>query len=199
MFCVSYRSNSGEDFIIHGFTTKKEARKVARSVQITDNHMVCVEDAETGERISRWDRSRVVGENHWERANPDGMEVLGPIRTVTRVKALARDRTLAFPIWREPANAGSDTPPRPLLAGTLQELGDEVIRARATFPASMHLLAACTEVGGLVLDPFAGSGTTLKVALECGRSFVGYEINPAYCNLIRDRLGLFAGDVARNT
>ncbi len=35
--------------------------------------------------------------------------------------------------------------PRPLLPGTLQELGDEVIRARTKFPGTKHLLAACLE------------------------------------------------------
>jgi hypothetical protein len=40
----------------------------------------------------------------------------------------------------------------------------------------------------VVLDPFAGSGTTGAVALEHGRAFIGCELNPAYGELIRDRL-----------
>ena len=87
MFCVSYRSNLGEDFTIPDFASKEEARKVAKSVRVTDNHMVCVEDQETGERIFRWDRSRVVGENHWRKVYPDEMEVLGPIRAVVRYRS----------------------------------------------------------------------------------------------------------------
>jgi hypothetical protein len=39
-----------------------------------------------------------------------------------------------------------------------------------------------------VLDPFAGSGTTGVVALRHGRSFVGVEINPTYCELARNRI-----------
>lgn len=35
-------------------------------------------------------------------------------------------------------------------------------------------------VDDTVLDPFCGSGTTLKVASELSRNFVGYEISPAY-------------------
>jgi DNA modification methylase len=39
--------------------------------------------------------------------------------------------------------------------------------------------------GDIVLDPFMGSGTTAKVALELGRHYVGYEIDPKYERLIR--------------
>lgn len=41
--------------------------------------------------------------------------------------------------------------------------------------------------GGLVLDPFAGSGTTGVVALSHGRRFLGIELNPAYAALAIDR------------
>jgi DNA modification methylase len=40
----------------------------------------------------------------------------------------------------------------------------------------------------LVLDPFAGSGTTLKVAQELGRNFVGYEISESYKEVIEQKL-----------
>ena len=53
------------------------------------------------------------------------------------------------------------------------------------------ILAGCPP-GGVVLDPFAGTGTTLEVAIGTGRLFVGYELNPAYCDLIKDRMGLFS-------
>jgi site-specific DNA-methyltransferase (adenine-specific) len=42
--------------------------------------------------------------------------------------------------------------------------------------------------GDLVLDPFAGSGTTLKVALHLGRRAVGYEVKEKYVQLARQRL-----------
>jgi DNA modification methylase len=41
----------------------------------------------------------------------------------------------------------------------------------------------------LVLDPFCGSGTTGAVAVKHGRSFVGVELNPAYVELARQRIG----------
>ncbi|MDE2107420.1 MAG: site-specific DNA-methyltransferase [Patescibacteria group bacterium] len=45
--------------------------------------------------------------------------------------------------------------------------------------------------GGIVLDPFMGSGTVAEVAIGCGREYVGYELNPDYHKVIADRLGLF--------
>jgi len=43
---------------------------------------------------------------------------------------------------------------------------------------------------GLVLDPFAGSGTTLKVARELGRDALGIELSPRFARLARERTGL---------
>lgn len=44
-------------------------------------------------------------------------------------------------------------------------------------------------VGDLVLDPFTGSGTTLKVAKELERNYVGYEISKSYEDIIKLKLG----------
>lgn len=42
----------------------------------------------------------------------------------------------------------------------------------------------------VVLDPFAGSGTTLKVAKELNRNYIGYELYSEYMKLINEKLGL---------
>jgi ribosomal protein S27E len=49
---------------------------------------------------------------------------------------------------------------------------------------------------GHVLDPFAGSGTTIAVAHGCGRDATGIELYQANADLIADRLGLFLEVVA---
>jgi DNA modification methylase len=61
----------------------------------------------------------------------------------------------------------------------------------AAFPIDVPLrcIAAGCRPGGVVLDCFAGSGTTGLAAQRIGRSFLGVEVNPDYCRLIADRLG----------
>lgn len=59
----------------------------------------------------------------------------------------------------------------------------------ATFPPDLIrpcILAGC-PVGGVVLDPFAGSGTTLQVAMELQCKSVGIELSKDYCELIKKR------------
>jgi hypothetical protein len=57
--------------------------------------------------------------------------------------------------------------------------------------------AAGDPVPCLVLDPFLGSGTTAAVAIELGRDAVGCELNPAYRDLARQRIGAVAPLLAR--
>jgi site-specific DNA-methyltransferase (adenine-specific) len=45
-------------------------------------------------------------------------------------------------------------------------------------------------VGDTVLDPFLGSGTTTKVAASLYRNSIGYEINPAFLGVIKEKLGI---------
>ena len=45
-----------------------------------------------------------------------------------------------------------------------------------------------TNEGDLVLDCFAGSGTTLKACKDLNRQYIGFEINPTYYKIAKDRL-----------
>jgi DNA modification methylase len=60
----------------------------------------------------------------------------------------------------------------------------------ATFPPA--LIRPCIEagcpLGGVVLDPFMGAGTTAIVAQSLGRSYVGVELNPDYIRLAEERI-----------
>jgi DNA modification methylase len=59
----------------------------------------------------------------------------------------------------------------------------------ATFPEQLPKICilAGSRPGGVVLDPFAGSGTVGQVALELGRRAILIELNPAYIELTQDR------------
>lgn len=61
-----------------------------------------------------------------------------------------------------------------------------------TAPFPDELVQRCLDIGcppdGAVLDPFAGSGTTLRVALQSGRSATGIDLNPEFCTYMVDIL-----------
>lgn len=61
----------------------------------------------------------------------------------------------------------------------------------APFPEELpkRLIKLYSFWGDVVLDPFVGSGTTVKVAEDLGRQGVGYDINPEYIELAKKRLG----------
>jgi DNA modification methylase len=60
----------------------------------------------------------------------------------------------------------------------------------ATFPKELVrrcIVAGCPN-GGMVLDPFVGSGTTLIVAKKLGMNGIGIEINPQYAHYARKQI-----------
>jgi site-specific DNA-methyltransferase (cytosine-N4-specific) len=60
----------------------------------------------------------------------------------------------------------------------------------ATFPPDLiePCILAGAPAGGVVLDPFFGSGTTGQVAQALGRRYIGIELNEAYKPLQDERL-----------
>lgn len=70
--------------------------------------------------------------------------------------------------------------------------GARQVDHEAMFPEELpkRLIKMYSFVGENVLDPFLGSGTTVKVALELGRNGIGYEINKDYADVIRRKLGV---------
>lgn len=60
----------------------------------------------------------------------------------------------------------------------------------ASFPEKLaedHILSWSNE-GDTILDPMAGSGTTLKMAMKNNRNYIGIEISPEYIDIINKRL-----------
>jgi len=65
----------------------------------------------------------------------------------------------------------------------------------ATFPPDLiePCILAGSPVGGAVLDPFGGSGTTAGVAVKHGRSAIICELNPEYAAMVPDRVARITG------
>ena len=88
----------------------------------------------------------------------------------------------------------SDTWHVPRVCGTFRE--------RTGHPCQMpegvldRIIRVASEPGDLVLDPFAGSGTTLAVAKKLGRNYLGVELSEQYADGVRKRLQMidFAAD-----
>ena len=68
----------------------------------------------------------------------------------------------------------------------------------AVFPSELiePCILAGAPVGGIVLDPFMGSGTTAQVAQDLGRQYIGCELNPKYGNLQKKRTAQTSLDFA---
>jgi site-specific DNA-methyltransferase (adenine-specific) len=75
--------------------------------------------------------------------------------------------------------------------GWMQSSKDEIaFQHPAIFPEQLsadHIKSWSNE-GDLVLDPFCGSGTTLKSAMQLNRNAIGIEISPEYCDIARQRI-----------
>lgn len=94
-----------------------------------------------------------------------------------RKSTISKEEFLEFTksIWRFPAERASK------------------VGHPAPFPIELpyRLIQLYTFEGEVVLDPFAGSGTTCIAALKTKRRFVAYEINRSYCNLAEKRIHMY--------
>jgi hypothetical protein len=68
--------------------------------------------------------------------------------------------------------------------------GVRQIEHEAMFPEELprRIIKMFTFVGEIVLDPFLGSGTTAKVALDLNRNAIGYEINENFIDIIKKKI-----------
>jgi len=69
--------------------------------------------------------------------------------------------------------------------------GEKQDKHLAMFPEEIprRLIKMFSFVGDTVLDPFLGSGTTSLAAKNLGRNSIGYEVNPEFLPMIKDKLG----------
>lgn len=64
------------------------------------------------------------------------------------------------------------------------------LRHCAVFPQAIiqEVIKLLCPPGGIVLDPYMGSGTTALAAISEGRDFIGIDIDPDYCGIARERI-----------
>ena len=75
----------------------------------------------------------------------------------------------------------------PVSAAIREMIGGITIRQRP--PQELHdLYVEITEPGGHILDPFAGSGTTVLAAVQEGYTATGIEVTDTYAELARERI-----------
>jgi modification methylase len=69
----------------------------------------------------------------------------------------------------------------------------------APFPVELprRLIQLYSRQGDLVLDPFCGAGTTSVAAVQTGRKSIGYDLDPAYCEIARARIQKAEEELAR--
>lgn len=86
---------------------------------------------------------------------------------------------------------------KPLQNAEEEDMWTIVARPRSnnglgTAPFPDELVKRCLDIGcppnGLVLDPFAGSGTTLLVSVLSGRPAIGIDLNPEFCDYMVTQL-----------
>lgn len=83
------------------------------------------------------------------------------------------------PAWNGGGRSGVWT------AGTSQNVGHPTAKP---LPMIRDWVTLFTNPGDMVLDPYAGSGTTLRAAADTGRRAIGYEIEEKYCEVAARRL-----------
>jgi DNA modification methylase len=97
---------------------------------------------------------------------------------------------------RRARSSTTEEPTRGVPMGDVWEIGviAPVSRERTGYPSQKpealleRLLSALSDPGDIVLDPYAGSGTTLAVAARLGRRFVGIDASDVALGIARNRL-----------
>jgi len=86
---------------------------------------------------------------------------------------------------------------QPLIEAKEEDIWTIAARPRAnnglgTAPFPDELVKRCIDIGcppeGSILDPFMGSGTTIRVAVQLGHSATGIDIHPKFCNYAVNQL-----------
>lgn len=117
----------------------------------------------------------------WRRAGGVNFNPTAYVPTHERIYIVAKDE------WRLKSKGASGL-------GDVWEVAQEQSPHPAPFPIGIPARAIETTAPGLVLDPFAGSGTTLRAAKDAGVKAIGIEKSERYCEMAAERLSQGAFD-----
>lgn len=144
-----------------------------------------------------------LGFNHWDNIvwyKPTSIAGMSPRNIVNKheyIIALSKNSDFKLNPELEADNGVED--PAVLESGPLGNIfrhpvkrgtiGQNVLH-KAPYPSSLieRIIRLSTDPGDRILDPFLGSGTTAEAAIDLGRECVGYEINPEFRDLIKERV-----------
>jgi DNA modification methylase len=100
--------------------------------------------------------------------------------------------------WREGAAHRFYGPPNVSDVWVVKKVSPQAMLHLTEKPVELALRALrySSKPGEVVLDPFAGSGSTLIACLQAGRRARLVEVDPLYCDVIRRRYELFTGHEA---
>jgi len=110
----------------------------------------------------------------FRKGEPRKFEPHNPLRYASAYTKEERDRWFTQ-IWE--------------ITGTKQTINE---RRVAAFPEEIpyRLIRMFSIIGDTVLDPFLGTGTTMKVAINLNRNSIGYEINEYLLPIIKEKVGI---------
>ena len=116
-----------------------------------------------------------------KRANPDGR--LPDDTWIIRPKELPEGFPAEGDVWSIPRICGTY---KERQEGAANQMPEQLIG---------RIIRACTNEGDLVLDPMAGTGTTLAVAKKLNRKYIGFELSEKFTEVSRKRVrGARVGD-----
>ena len=150
------------------------ARELARIAPVA--YVWCATEQVSRLRSSFVDAGMTTRTGVWHKSNPSPMNGEHLWLSAVELCVFARrsgavhHAFCAHPVWTGPSEPRDDHP-----------------TAKPEWLFRGHVLAS-SNPGDVVLDPYMGSGTTLRVAVDEGRRAIGVDVNEAYCEIAANRL-----------
>ncbi len=156
-----------------------------------------------GQRIGGWCFVfQAMNNAHlWHEWFPEGWRIFAACKNFAQVTKQGAWRSWDPVIfWNSGPNSGpnSDSVNRDYHVGNVAGL----LSVKADHPCPRpvdtmrHIIAIATQPGQTVIDPFMGSGTTLRAAKDLNRKAIGIELEERYCEIAAKRMGQEVLDLA---